>query len=110
MNGPEPTWWYCETCDDTGEVSTDGTGPAWVTTDPCYECKGDPEGYWKNNRRKKMQLQPTSPCEECGWENWVRRKRCRHCNRTLSFHPNPEIDVEVRLDYAAAARSEQRSV
>ena len=53
-----------------------------------------------------MQLHPTSPCEWCGWENWVYRKRCRHCDADLVTHPDREIDVEVRLDHAAGVRSQ----
>lgn len=53
-----------------------------------------------------MFLEPTSPCESCGWWNWVRRRHCRNCRHDLVQHPDAEIDVEVRLDYAAGVRSE----
>lgn len=53
-----------------------------------------------------MLLGETSPCERCGWWNATLRKRCRNCLASLVFHPDPEIDREVRLDYAAARRPE----
>jgi len=54
-----------------------------------------------------MLMLDTSPCEKCGWENWIGRKRCRNCRADLVQHPEPAIDREVRLDYADGLRSER---
>lgn len=57
-----------------------------------------------------MQLEPTSPCEECGWRNWIYRRRCRNCGHDLVQHPEREIDAEVRLDYADGVRAESAAL
>lgn len=36
--------YFCETCLDTGEVSSGEDGPLWKQYEPCPNCGGDPYG------------------------------------------------------------------
>jgi hypothetical protein len=59
-------------------------------------------------RTNDMMISPdmASPCEGCGWQNFVLRKRCCHCGASLVQHPDRDIDIEVRQDRADALRYE----